>query len=148
VRVGFLRHNRYPGRIYMGDAGSLFLGVMLAVIGIRLEFATARRDRVFVPIVVLAVPILDTALVTVSRVVAGRQPVRGRIRPRQPPPGPPGAAGPRSPSGSSTEPRSSQLAGHRDVLLFVESAWRGERGLLALQDCGVGRTAPRAGRSW
>lgn len=77
VSVGFLRHNRYPAKIYMGDAGSLFLGVMLAVIGIRLEFSTVVEVSVFVPIVVLAVPILDTALVTVSRLARGINPFQG-----------------------------------------------------------------------
>jgi UDP-GlcNAc:undecaprenyl-phosphate/decaprenyl-phosphate GlcNAc-1-phosphate transferase len=77
VAVGFLRHNRYPAKIYMGDAGSLFLGFMLAVIGIRLEFTTVVEISVFVPIVVLAVPILDTALVTVTRLREGRSPFQG-----------------------------------------------------------------------
>lgn len=75
--VGFLRHNRYPARIYMGDAGSLFLGLMLAVIGIRLQFSQAVEISIFVPIVVLAVPILDTALVTISRLHEGRSIFQG-----------------------------------------------------------------------
>lgn len=77
VAGGFLRQNRYPARIYMGDAGSLFLGFLLAVIGIRLEFATVVEISVFVPIVVLTVPILDTSLVTISRLSRGVSPLKG-----------------------------------------------------------------------
>ena len=75
--LGFLRHNRYPARIYMGDAGSLFLGFMLAVIGIRLRLEAGPPIAVFVPVLVLAVPILDTALVTITRLRAGRSPFAG-----------------------------------------------------------------------
>lgn len=70
--AGFLRHNRYPARIYMGDAGSLFLGLMLAVLGIRLRFGAPQYITVFVPVVVLTVPLLDTALVTIARWREGR----------------------------------------------------------------------------
>lgn len=75
--AGFLRHNRYPARIYMGDAGSLFLGLMLAVVAIRLRFGAPQHITVFVPIVVLAVPLLDTALVTISRSIDGRSIFQG-----------------------------------------------------------------------
>jgi UDP-GlcNAc:undecaprenyl-phosphate/decaprenyl-phosphate GlcNAc-1-phosphate transferase len=75
--VGFLRHNRPPARIYMGDAGSLFLGVMLAALGIRLRLDAGPPIAVFVPIIALSVPIFDTALVTVSRTLAGRSPLQG-----------------------------------------------------------------------
>jgi UDP-GlcNAc:undecaprenyl-phosphate/decaprenyl-phosphate GlcNAc-1-phosphate transferase len=75
--LGFLRHNRYPARIYMGDAGSLFLGVMLAALGIRLRLDAGPPIAVFVPLIVLSVPIFDTALVTVSRAVAGKSPFEG-----------------------------------------------------------------------
>jgi UDP-GlcNAc:undecaprenyl-phosphate GlcNAc-1-phosphate transferase len=75
--AGFLRHNRYPARIYMGDAGSLFLGLMLAVIAIRLRFGAPQQVTIFVPFVVLAVPILDTALVTITRLHEGRSVFQG-----------------------------------------------------------------------
>lgn len=75
--AGFLRHNRYPARIYMGDAGSLFLGLMLAVIGIRLRFGAPQQVTVFVPVVVLTIPILDTALVTITRLRDGRSVFQG-----------------------------------------------------------------------
>ena len=75
--VGFLRHNRYPAKIYMGDAGSLFLGFLLAALGIRLRLDAGPPIAVFVPLVALSVPIFDTALVTVTRVLDGRSPFRG-----------------------------------------------------------------------
>lgn len=72
--IGFLRHNFHPARIYMGDAGSLFLGFMLAVLGLKLRFDAPREVTFWVPIVALAIPILDTSLVVVSRLRHGRTP--------------------------------------------------------------------------
>jgi UDP-GlcNAc:undecaprenyl-phosphate GlcNAc-1-phosphate transferase len=54
--VGFLRHNFHPARIYMGDAGSLFLGFLLAVIATRIDLvATPPLVALFVPLLVLGV---------------------------------------------------------------------------------------------
>lgn len=75
--LGFLRHNFHPARIYMGDAGSLFLGFLLAVIGIKLEFEGPTQITFLVPILVLGVPILDTALVTTTRLIHHRNPLSG-----------------------------------------------------------------------
>jgi UDP-GlcNAc:undecaprenyl-phosphate/decaprenyl-phosphate GlcNAc-1-phosphate transferase len=59
--AGFLRDNRPPARIYMGDAGSLFLGVMLAALGMLVELPV---DPIVaaaaIPVLVLTVPVLDT----------------------------------------------------------------------------------------
>lgn len=75
--VGFLRHNRYPARVYMGDAGSLFLGFVLAVLALKLRFNAPVQVTAFVPLVVMGLPILDTALVTVERLRHGRNPLDG-----------------------------------------------------------------------
>lgn len=75
--LGFLRHNFHPARIYMGDAGSLFLGFMLAVIGIKLEFPAPTRVTFLVPVGILGVAILDTTLVVVSRLLHGINPLAG-----------------------------------------------------------------------
>ncbi len=75
--LGFLRHNFHPATIYMGDAGSLFLGFVLAVLGIKLAVPTAPVIAAFVPILVLAVAILDTALVTAARIHHRRSPFAG-----------------------------------------------------------------------
>ncbi|MFN2525339.1 MAG: glycosyltransferase family 4 protein [Actinomycetota bacterium] len=73
--LGFLGHNRHPAKIFMGDSGSLFLGYVLALIGIELKFAPYLFETTFlVPVVVLGVPIFDTTLVVLSR-LRHRRPV-------------------------------------------------------------------------
>ena len=68
--VGFLVYNLNPASIFMGDAGALFLGFMLAVVGIKLRFPE-NVDIVtwMVPVLILGVPIFDTTLVTISRLL-------------------------------------------------------------------------------
>ncbi|HVA09641.1 MAG TPA: MraY family glycosyltransferase, partial [Acidimicrobiales bacterium] len=75
--AGFLRHNRFPARIYMGDAGSLYLGFMLSVLALHLRSYTTLRLTFLVPLMVLAVPIFDTALVVVTRLLHHRSPFQG-----------------------------------------------------------------------
>jgi UDP-GlcNAc:undecaprenyl-phosphate GlcNAc-1-phosphate transferase len=75
--LGFLRHNFHPATIYMGDAGSLFLGFMLAVVGILLTFQASSGATFLVPVLVLGVAIFDTTLVTATRLRHGRSPLRG-----------------------------------------------------------------------
>ncbi len=66
--LGFLRWNFKPARIFMGDGGAMFLGFMLATLGLKLRLAhTPQATAWMIPILVLAVPIFDTTLVTVSR---------------------------------------------------------------------------------
>jgi UDP-GlcNAc:undecaprenyl-phosphate/decaprenyl-phosphate GlcNAc-1-phosphate transferase len=70
--LAFLIFNFEPASIYMGDAGSLFLGFVLAVIGIRLRFPHNVNTITWgVPILVLGYPIFDTVLVMVSRRMHG-----------------------------------------------------------------------------
>lgn len=75
--LGFLRQNRPPARIYMGDAGSLFLGVLLAAIGIKLEFTIDAVNAALIPILVLTVPVMDTTLVVIARLKHGVSPFTG-----------------------------------------------------------------------
>jgi UDP-GlcNAc:undecaprenyl-phosphate GlcNAc-1-phosphate transferase len=76
--AGFLRHNFHPAKIYMGDAGSLFLGFLLAVLGLKLQLTdTPPLVAVFVPMLVLGVPVFDTTLVTWQRLRHGRSPFQG-----------------------------------------------------------------------
>lgn len=76
--VGFLRHNFHPARIYMGDAGSLFLGFLLAVTATRIELVdTPPVVALFVPLLVLGVALFDTSLVVVERLQHGRSPFQG-----------------------------------------------------------------------
>ncbi len=74
--VGFLRYNLNPATIFMGDTGSLFLGFVLAALGIKLRFPNnVPWTTWLVPICVLALPIFDTTLVFVSRLRRGKNPL-------------------------------------------------------------------------
>ena len=76
--VGFLKWNRYPASIYMGDAGALFLGVILATLTIRLSPSTNSIIASFsIPILLLAVPILDTSVAVISRLIRKISPFQG-----------------------------------------------------------------------
>jgi UDP-GlcNAc:undecaprenyl-phosphate GlcNAc-1-phosphate transferase len=67
--VGFLAYNFNPAVIFMGDCGSLFLGFVLAALGIKLRFPGRPTDITWmIPVLVLAVPLFDLTLVLVSRV--------------------------------------------------------------------------------
>jgi UDP-GlcNAc:undecaprenyl-phosphate GlcNAc-1-phosphate transferase len=74
--TGFLIYNAHPASIFMGDAGSLFLGLTLASLTLTVGGPAHDRSRILsivvAPILVLLIPIFDTALVTVSRLVSGR----------------------------------------------------------------------------
>jgi len=76
--MGFLLWNRSPARIYMGDAGALFLGVLTSVLALRLDPEVDSKLTSFaVPLLLLAVPILDTSVAVVSRVKRGVSPFQG-----------------------------------------------------------------------
>src|SRR5829696_3890727 len=70
--LGFLRFNWNPATIFMGDAGSLLLGFLLAVLALKLRFPDVDPRRTWpIPLLVLAVPIFDTTVVTISRLRRG-----------------------------------------------------------------------------
>ena len=73
--LGFLRFNFKPAQIFMGDAGALFLGFVLALLGLQLRFP---QNSAFVtwmvPVFILGLPIFDVALVTISRLRRGVSP--------------------------------------------------------------------------
>ena len=71
--IGFLRHNFYPARIFMGDSGALLLGFILAAVSIQGLLKTAATVALFFPLLVLAVPILDTSFVVVRRLKHGEK---------------------------------------------------------------------------
>ena len=71
--VGFLRHNFYPARIIMGDSGALLLGYMLATISVQGLLKTAATVALFFPLLVLAIPIVDTTFVVVRRLKHGER---------------------------------------------------------------------------
>ena len=75
--LGFLRSNFNPATIYMGDAGSLYLGFLLAYLGLKLRVDQTEWTQLFVPVVIMGVAILDTTLVVVSRLHRGVNPFEG-----------------------------------------------------------------------
>jgi UDP-GlcNAc:undecaprenyl-phosphate GlcNAc-1-phosphate transferase len=77
--LGFLRHNFFPARIFMGDSGALCLGFILASISIQGLLKTASTVVLLLPLLVLAVPILDTSFVVAKRLKHGL-PVYGADR--------------------------------------------------------------------
>jgi UDP-GlcNAc:undecaprenyl-phosphate GlcNAc-1-phosphate transferase len=70
---GFLRHNFYPARIFMGDSGALLLGFVLAAVSIQGLLKTAATVSLFFPLFALAVPILDTSFVVARRLKHGEK---------------------------------------------------------------------------
>jgi len=70
--LGFLRYNFHPATIFMGDAGSTFLGYVLAVSSIAVSEKAPAAMALAIPLAVLAVPITDTALAIGRRILRGR----------------------------------------------------------------------------
>jgi UDP-GlcNAc:undecaprenyl-phosphate GlcNAc-1-phosphate transferase len=78
--IGFLVHNWHPARIFMGDAGSLFLGFLLGVIALELRFPVPRHSASVAAVILLTGPALfDTTLVVISRARAHRPVYRGGV---------------------------------------------------------------------
>lgn len=76
--IGFLLYNFNPASTFMGDLGSLVLGFVLAVLGIKLRFLSQPLTVSWlIPIMVFAIPIFDTTLVTFTRLRERRSPMQG-----------------------------------------------------------------------
>jgi UDP-GlcNAc:undecaprenyl-phosphate GlcNAc-1-phosphate transferase len=80
--AGFLVYNFHPASIFMGDTGSLFLGLNLAAVTLVAKSHGASGSggvlpTMAVPVLLLLVPILDTTLVTAVRLLSGRRPSQG-----------------------------------------------------------------------
>ncbi len=73
VCLGYLRYNKYPAKILMGDAGATFLGFMLAIISLEGAFKQATVVSIFIPILALGLPIFDNIFVVIKRLREGRQ---------------------------------------------------------------------------
>ena len=67
---GFLVHNFYPAKIFMGDSGSMFLGFIISIITI-LGFKATLMSSIIIPMFILVVPILDTFLAIIRRKLKG-----------------------------------------------------------------------------
>jgi len=72
--LGFLRFNTYPATVFMGDAGSQLLGFTIGVLSIRSTQSFSSQLSAAIPILLLAIPILDTLSVMVQRIGEGRSP--------------------------------------------------------------------------
>ena len=76
--LGFLVWNKSPAKIYMGDAGALFLGVLLATLTVRFEpTAQTQMGSFLTPVFLLAIPILDTTVAVFSRIRRHLSPFQG-----------------------------------------------------------------------
>ncbi|MFH1074357.1 MAG: MraY family glycosyltransferase [Candidatus Firestonebacteria bacterium] len=70
--LGFLYYNFPPAKIFMGDAGSLFLGFMLATLSLTESYTNINNLAVLTPVIILGVPIFDTIFVMWMRVKQGK----------------------------------------------------------------------------
>ena len=78
--IGYLFWNWNPAKIYMGDAGALFIGIILAALAVRVDPVSVNgATAFFVPICVLALPILDTTTVVIDRLRRGVSPFEGGL---------------------------------------------------------------------
>ena len=76
--IGFLMWNKSPAKIYMGDAGALFLGIIISVATIRLNPGiTPTWQSLAIPMMLLAVPLLDTCVAVFSRLFRRLSPLTG-----------------------------------------------------------------------
>ncbi len=81
--LGFLVWNFPPAKIFMGDSGSLVIGFILGVLTVRTTFLPKGEDfaagwyAIFAPLIVLAVPLYDFAVVTIIRMSRGHSPFKG-----------------------------------------------------------------------
>ncbi len=71
--LGFLRYNFYPAKIFLGDTGSLFLGFILAVITIEGWHKGTATISLMVPLIAMALPLLDTSLAIIRRLLSHRK---------------------------------------------------------------------------
>jgi UDP-GlcNAc:undecaprenyl-phosphate GlcNAc-1-phosphate transferase len=71
--LGFLRFNFHPAVIYLGDCGSLFIGLTLGALAMVMDYTDHNPLGFLAPLFFLALPIIDTFYVMVLRVIAGRR---------------------------------------------------------------------------
>lgn len=67
--IGFLFHNFYPAKIFMGDTGALFLGYAISVISVIGLFKNVAIFSFIIPIIIIAVPVIDTILAIIRRII-------------------------------------------------------------------------------
>lgn len=74
--LGFLVHNFYPAKIFLGNSGSMFLGYIISVISL-LGFKNVTLTSFIIPVLILAIPILDTLFAILRRLLKGESPTKG-----------------------------------------------------------------------
>lgn len=74
--LGFLRFNTHPARVFMGDGGSQVLGFSAAVLAVVLTQNRATPLSSALPLLLLAIPLIDTLMVMTQRIIAGRSPLQ------------------------------------------------------------------------
>ncbi|MFI5304790.1 MAG: MraY family glycosyltransferase [Nitrospiria bacterium] len=75
--LGFLRYNFYPAKIYMGDAGSMFVGLMLSALSMNGNYTKENSIAAMAPLLILGVPIFDTIFVSYLRLLRGMSIFKG-----------------------------------------------------------------------
>jgi UDP-GlcNAc:undecaprenyl-phosphate GlcNAc-1-phosphate transferase len=82
--LGFLYHNWYPSKMFMGDSGSQFIGMLLAWLGVRYLWNATdinghfiQSKNILIPVLIFIVTISDTATVTINRLLKGQSPFVG-----------------------------------------------------------------------
>lgn len=65
--LGFLRHNFFPAKIFMGDSGSMFIGLVIAALGLISSQKSAVSFAILIPFIALGYPILDTGMAIIRR---------------------------------------------------------------------------------
>lgn len=71
--LGFLVHNFHPASIFVGDSGSMFMGFIISVIAL-LGFKNVTMTSLIIPLLILAIPILDTLFAIIRRLLKGESP--------------------------------------------------------------------------
>lgn len=74
--LGFLVYNFHPASIFAGDSGSMFMGFIISVIAL-LGFKNVTMTSLIIPLLILAIPILDTLFAILRRVIKGENPAKG-----------------------------------------------------------------------
>ena len=75
--AGYLRFSLPPARIFLGDAGSLFLGATLGALALALDYSRVNRWAVCAPLLVLVVPVFEITFTVIVRILRRRKPWRG-----------------------------------------------------------------------
>ena len=75
--LGFLRYNWKPARVYLGDTGSMFIGLILGALSVMLRYSTTNVTACVGPVLIMGVPLFDTLLVMIARKRKGKSPFLG-----------------------------------------------------------------------